>query len=326
MKFTISARLFLIVGIILIAFNTGGAQTIQEAQEAYNEGIRLSKTDVKGAIQAYSNAVELYNKLGESENANKIKATSRIPELWCKIGTDLLKEKKYADAIVALEKAYDVAEELKSTKIKNRCTGYLRQLYYNNGATAYKNNDLTAAMENYNKSIQWDQTYLKAFFGKASIYKKQNDLDNLKQIMTTAKQIAMSKNDTKNAAKADKTVRDYLIQKGVGSFNDNKTKDALTFLEDALYYDENNIETLYWLTSTYNKQGKYDNAITSINKAIGLEKGGDEKSARLYYELGTAYKGKRDTAKACDAFKKAKFGKYIESANYEITEVLKCGK
>lgn len=325
MKFTITAKLFLIISLLFIVFTGAGAQTIQEAQEAYNQGIRLQKTDINGAIQAYTNAVELYKKLGESENPNKIKAESRIPELWCQIGTDFLKEKKYDDAIVSLEKAYDVAEEYKSTKIKNRCTGYLRQLYSNKGATAYKNNDFTAALENYNKSIQWDQSYIKAFFGKASVYKKQNDGDNLKQIMAQAKQIAMSKNDTKNAEKADKTVRDYLIIKGVESYNANKTKDALTFLEDALYYDENHVETLYWLTSVYNKQGKYDNAITAINKAIGLAQGSDEKKARLYYELGTAYKGKRDTAKACAAFKKAKFGKYIESANYEITEVLKCG-
>lgn len=324
MKLTVPARIVFIFGLIIFAITSIHSQTIQEAQEAYNNGLRLQKTDINAAIKSYENCLKLCESVGEEANGLKASVEKKIPQAYYNVGNALLKEKKYDEAIKSFESTYEIAEKYKSTTVKNRCKGYLPQLYYNKGANAYKSNDYAGAIKNYNKAIQWNQAYIKAHLGKGTVYKKQGDLDNLKQSMAMTKQICMSKGDLTNAEKADKLVRDYLIRVGADALNNNKTQDAVTALEDALFYGDNNIETQYWLASAYNKQGKYDKAITEINKAIVLEKGGDEKAARLYYELGTAYKGKRDTAKACQAFKKAKFGKYIESANYEITEVLKC--
>jgi len=324
MKLRVPARIIFVLSFLMFGVATMQAQTLQEAQEAVNNGLRLQKTDVNAAIAAYKNCLELCKSLGDEASNVKALAQKKIPEAYYSLGTALLKEKKYDEAIKSFESTYEIAEQYKSTIVKNRCKGYLPQLYYNKGTTLLKNNDFAGAISNYNNAIQWDQTYIKAHLGKGGVYKKQGDLDNLKQSMAVAKQIAMAKGDLKNADKADKLVSDYLIVTGAGLLNSNKTGEAVAAFEDALFYGENNIESLYWLSSAYNKQGKYDLAITTINKAISLEKGGNEKAARLYYELGTAYKGKRDTGKACEAFKKAKFGKYIESATYEITEVLKC--
>jgi tetratricopeptide (TPR) repeat protein len=268
--------------------------------------------------------LELCKSLGDEAMAVKTLAEKNLPVAYYSIGTALLKEKKYDEAIASFESTYDIAEQYNSTTVKNRCKGYLPQLYYNKGTGYYKSSNYPSAIECFNKAIQWNQNYFKAHLGKGNVYKKQGDLENLKLTMAMAKQVSVAKGDITNANKADKLVSDFLIKLGANYLNNNKTSEAVVSLEEALFYGENNIETLYWLSSAYNKQGKYDKAITSINKAISIEKGGNEKAARLYYELGTSYKGKRDTGKACESFKKAKFGKYIESATYEITEVLKC--
>ena len=81
------------------------------------------------------------------------------------------------------------------------------------------------------------------------------------------------------------------------------------------------------LALVYNGQSKWDNAIESCNKALTFFKGEETtKDAKIYYELGNAYKGKGDTNAACEAYKKAAKGDYAEHANYEIEHTLKCNK
>ena len=46
--------------------------------------------------------------------------------------------------------------------------------------------------------------------------------------------------------------------------------------------------------------------------------------ARFYYEIAKAYEGKKDTPNACSNYKKAAFGTFKSSADYQMKTVLKC--
>ena len=68
-----------------------------------------------------------------------------------------------------------------------------------------------------------------------------------------------------------------------------------------------------------NSSGDYVIAATDGNIVIE-----EDNLAKFYFEMGNAYKGAANNEKACEAYNNAKFGKFVENANYEITQVLKC--
>jgi len=91
-----------------------------------------------------------------------------------------------------------------------------------------------------------------------------------------------------------------------------------------LEYGDGDANFYYYYSIVYNKKKEWDNAVKAANKGLELEKDENEAKAKLYFELGTAFYGKGDSAAACKAYKEAVYGDYVEQANYQIKEVLKC--
>jgi tetratricopeptide (TPR) repeat protein len=118
----------------------------------------------------------------------------------------------------------------------------------------------------------------------------------------------------------------YFLSKGSKAVNANKFDEGALNLEKALLYDETNKDILAYLAKAYNGLSQWDKAIETANKGIAIEEDVPEKEAKFWFEVGLAYKGKNDKANACDAFKKAMVGQYLENAKYEIDVALKCGK
>ena len=84
--------------------------------------------------------------------------------------------------------------------------------------------------------------------------------------------------------------------------------------------DENYFEALLGMVLSYNGKKSWDNAIEYSEKALQVR----ENAFEVFYELGIAYKGKRDNAKACENFKKVTGGPRLENAKHEINVELKC--
>jgi hypothetical protein len=61
----------------------------------------------------------------------------------------------------------------------------------------------------------------------------------------------------------------------------------------------------------------------NAQKGLDMETGAAEAKAKFYYQLGVAQAGKLENAKACESFKNAMYGAFLEASKAQRTN-LKC--
>jgi tetratricopeptide (TPR) repeat protein len=131
--------------------------------------------------------------------------------------------------------------------------------------------------------------------------------------------------DTKNAQSAKTQLTKYYNNAGATAQRAQKWDDAIAAFSKTVDVDPENSDAYYSLSSCYNSKKSWDNAISNGVKALELRSGGDAKALDgVYYQLGTAYAGKNDTAKACESFKKVANEPFLAGAKYQIETALKC--
>jgi tetratricopeptide (TPR) repeat protein len=101
--------------------------------------------------------------------------------------------------------------------------------------------------------------------------------------------------------------------------------EAIELAQSSLKYDQNFAEVYFLIAVVTNIQKRWDDAIQAGNKGLELLNPADDNDkAKYYFELGNAYAGKGDTAMACLSYREVSVGTYLESAKYQIEQVLKC--
>jgi len=115
---------------VILGINLG-AQTRSDVIKAFNEGVQASKTDTKAAIPAFENVIVLAEKVGETCNDLKQKATQVLPGLYVKLASTAISEKKPAPEIIKAAKvASAMADKYGSTTSKENAGKLLVQGYY----------------------------------------------------------------------------------------------------------------------------------------------------------------------------------------------------
>jgi len=300
------------------------SQTKNDAIDTYNLGVQLISTDLEMAIKHFNECLDICTSIGAEGKEIRINVEKQLPGLYYKSAINLYKEKKTAEAIKSFEETLLISEKYEDIKTKDRTKNILSQLYYAKGNNYYKKQDYENAVIDYDKALELNPKYTKAYLNKGLVYKKLEDIENLLATMDKAIEFAREADDSTTLAKAKKTCRDYLMNKGTIALENKSFDEAINFLTTSLNYDDQNPGIYFRLTSAYNKQEKWDDAIKSARKALEFEENNKEKTAKIYYELGNAYLAKDDNNAACQAYKNAAYGAYIEAANYQIQHVLKC--
>ncbi len=300
------------------------AQTKEDAGNAFNAALDLSKTDLAGAIVKMQAVEKMCTAIGTDADTLKMKVGSVLPIWQYNVGNDFLKTKKYDLATTAFEKSHDMAVAYSDDNIKLKSEDILVKLYANKGNNLLKLLKYDDAISYFDKAINFDPDYSKAFYAKGLAFKKKGDNAKMQESLDLAIAAASKTNDsvTLNAAKS--TVASSLYQDGAAAFKKKSYSDATEKLNSSLAYDNTNKEVYYLLAVANNNLRKYDEAIESANKGLPLEAQVSLKLARFYYEIAKAYEGKQDTQNACDNYKKASYGTFAQSANYQMKSVLKC--
>ncbi len=319
-----TVKLFL-VSLFLSITISGYSQTKDDAGEAYNEGIQYVKSDdFNNAITAFEKAIKICNEVGAEADELKAMAAQQLPAMYYKSATALYKEKKIDEAIQRYEKTAIVSVKYVNAEMEKKSNKMIPQLYNLKGSTYYKRKDYENALKNFDLSIQKDPDFAKAYYSKGLVYNKMKDAVKMKESFDLAIEKAEAKGDSKTLARAKKAARKYLTSFAVISIQKEKIDDAITYLDQASEYGEGDANTYYYYAISYNKKKRWDDAIKAGNKALDLEKDEKAAKAKIFYELGTAYYGKGDSAAACIAYKEAVYGEHVDQANYQIKEVLKC--
>jgi tetratricopeptide (TPR) repeat protein len=300
------------------------AQTKEEAGNAFNAALELSKTDMAGAVVKMQEVLKMCSTVGKEADSLKMKVEKVLPVFQYNVGNNLLKEKNFDLALPAFEKSNEFAIAYSDDNIKEKSESQLVKLYTNKGNTLLKAENADEAIVYLDKALKFDPEYSKALFTKGQAYKKKGDNVKMQENMELAIASASKTNDTVTIKAAKNAIGTALYQDGKTAFTKKSYAEAVTKLNSAITYDYKSKELYYLLASSNNSLKKFDEAIEAANTGLAMEEQTNEKMARFYYELAKAYEGKKDTANACTNYKKSAFGTFKSSADYQMKTVLKC--
>jgi tetratricopeptide (TPR) repeat protein len=293
-------RIIVTLAIMLgLALNLS-AQTLDDAGAAFNEGIQFSK-DAKYAEAAasYEKTITICKQIGDDAMELQIKAEQQLPGTYFNVAKSLFDAKNYNDAIPNFEKSAQYADQMGETKTADASRTYLAGIYYALGNADLKNDALDAAIEKYNKSLSFKESYYKSFYGLGLVYKKQDNLTLMKESLDKA--ISMAGDDAKTITNAQDAAASAYQKAGAVALQSGKYSVAVENLVASMDYDSTKASTFYYLAISYNGLSKWDDAIASANKAIELQ---TEDKSDIYFELGKSYEKKGDNATSCENYKK----------------------
>ena len=297
------------------------SQTIDEAGTAFNEGIQKAKAkDYTAAIESYKNCVEICNGLGAEGDDLKANAEKQIPLAYYNLGKAQYKAKKLDDAVAAFESAMSNAEAINDEKSLNNSKKYLARTYNLKGSGFYKAKKYDDAIAMFDKALTYDEAYLRANNGKALAYRKQNNVEAYKAEVDYM--IANGKEGDKVVAKAKSVAAKFFANTQAGkAIQAGDFKKAVDMMETGAGYGAINAQAYFFAAVAYNNLSQFQKAVDAGNNAVAKEK---ESKSNIYFELGKAYEGLGNSAKACSSYKNVTDGPNVEAAKYKMTQELKC--
>ena len=316
---SIAAGLF---GITII----GSAQTLQEVTEARNKGAELmAAKDFDGAIAELEKCVELAKKVGGDAEEHQILAESALPNLYLQKADDLNKTKDYPATIKALEATVSAAEKYKNEDVKGKAEKIIPTIYYAMGAADFQAQKFNEAIKNLDQAVARDPGMSNAYFVRGACYQSLKDEAKMDESYKLAIEKGTANGDASTVQRAKTQLSRYYLNAGITAQRAKKWDDAIAAFSKTVEADNANADAYYSLLVCYIEKKNWDNAISNGEKALELRSGGDAKALDgVYYQLGTAYAGKKENDKACEYFKKVGEGSFQAGAKYQIETVLKC--
>ncbi len=306
------------------------AQTLEEAQKAYNAGVTANgEGNLEEAISQFTTCIEACEYLveeEEDETAEELLYTVQavVPKLYLQLGTGQLQEKKVTEGLANVYKAKEVAGNYGDTETLERAKKIIPQIHYKLGASKYKAGDLDKAIEELDKALAVNNNYGAAYYLKSVVYKKKGDDEAFKETALAGIKATKEAKDAKTEKKITVLAQKHFLKKGNDAKGASKYAEAEQYLNTSLEFMPTDVTTLFLLAQTYSSQKKYNEAIETGNKAVENETGGDEAKAKIYMIIAEAQTNKGDKSGACATYKKAAVGQYAELANYRIEHELKC--
>jgi len=318
-------RNFLTILLAVFAF-TAFSQDINQVAEIFNEGNQaLKNNEFELAIQKYEKSIELGEKLGEEGEMIVINAMTQLPSLYYRLGIADYRDKNIDKAIDELENAIKLGKEYNDPETVTKAEEVIPQLYYARGNDLFKDDKLQEALDSYILASTLDPNYSRAFYGLGLTYNKLGDTKKMKEAFETAQNLAQTQGDDRVFNMVNSNAKKLLQAMGARKLQAEDWNGALMCLDASLTFDPENADTYYYMALASNGLKKWDDAIKAAQDGLEISKDKNlEFKAKLYFELGNGYKGKGQNNLACEAFKNAKHGRFTETAEYEMTTVLKC--
>ena len=315
-------KLFCIV-LALCSFTViSSAQTLQEVVEARNKGTELmAAEDWDGAIAEFEKCVDLAKNVGEDAEEHQILVESVIPDLYLKKSKKLSDAKDYPTALEALGKTIVAAEKYQNADVKEKAEKAISQIYFAMGVADFSAKNYAEAIKNLDMTIMRDPNLLNAYFIKGVCYETLKDEENMVETYQLTIEKANERGDAVTAQKAQTQLSKYFYNSGITARKAQKWDDAIAAFTKTIEFDDRYFDAYFAIADCYNSKKSWDNAIVYCEKALQIKETGLD---GIYYQLGTAYAGKNDKAKACENFKKVGEGNFLAGAKYQIEHALKC--
>jgi tetratricopeptide (TPR) repeat protein len=312
--------LFLIAAVVVTVTGMVKAQTMNEVINLFNDAAeKTNKGDYQTAIIDFEQLLPIAEQVGDSATDLAGKAKEQLPILYWQVAAGHLKQRKFDEAIPALEKTVELATEFNNNATTmERAARMLPQVYTAVGTQKFREKNYADAISTFSKAVKVDNSYSKAYLGIGLAYAEMEDEKNMIENLEKAIELAKAEKDEKTVETAVFKLTKYYTDLGDLELEnvDPVDKDftyAIEFYTQALEYDPASSDANYKLALIFNQKFEYDKAIEHCNKALESETV-DVKIAAIQLELGNAYFNIAQYPQACEAYNKAMVGPIEEMA------------
>lgn len=302
--------------------NRLSGQTLNDAIAEFNLGVELVTSDPESAILYFEKCIEICDNLGEEAAEIREKAVSQVPKVYYNVAMTYFREKNYDKAITEFENTAGAADKYGDSETGNKARMAIPQLYWAKGNDLLRDGDNTGAIANYDKAIELSPRYARAYLHKGLALKELNELMDMKDALLKA--IELSGKDEKTRTTAEGQMRVNFYNASVLAFENKELEKAEEYLNISAEYGNTITDIYLKLGESFNDKGQYSRAIEYLTMGLQLESGDATAKAGFHFHLGNAYKAMNNVAKACESYKNALHGDYLENAKYQIEQVLKC--
>ena len=321
-----------LAAVLLTGFTlTATAQDRGAAVQAFNKALELAKSnEYQQAIDMYNQAIAQAEQLGEEGQDIIERVERQLPSIYYQkaLGTykNFQKDKSLStleETIANFQQASEMSSEYGNEDISSKADQVVTQLFYTKSLLQYQAGNSLATLD---QAIDRNPNYAKAYYQKGIVLKNQesSDFERALSQFDQAIEVGNKVNDNQIARKAAEAAHDELLYRGVKAAEARNFETSISLLNRALDYDAQSADVHYRLAETYNKRAMWSDAITHGRQALDLESGGRTELAKIYFELGTAYKNQGNVDQACEAFKNAAFGSFKSPSEHQMEFELKC--
>jgi tetratricopeptide (TPR) repeat protein len=301
------------------------AQSREDAILAFNEGLeKVQNGNRSDAIESFKEAINISNRVGSEADDIRTRAQNQVPRLQLAIASELARERKFEEAIQAFEEAKEYAQSFGDNQSLRAAEGNIPIIYTIMGNNAYRAGNQEQALDYYNQSLEMNPNNPKPHYSKGLVFRSQENTEEALGSFDRAIQLALQTGDTQTEREAETAARDMLVFQSAKLIEAGQARRAAPLLERSLQYDAEHAATFYRMAEAHNLMGNWDEAISAGNNALQHESGGRVDRAKIYFELGTAYKNKGNVQLACDNYSQAAFGSFRSAAEHQIEHELKC--
>ncbi len=299
------------------------AQTVADAGAKYNEAnSAFQNKQYANAITLYKDALSMADAAGPEADQLKGNIQTQLINAYYKNGIALYKQKKYDASVENLKKGQSLAKNAGDDAMASKIEGIIPKIYSSKGLSLVKQKKLNDALAAFKEAQAVNPNCVISFYGESVAYKDMGDMEKMMASADKAIELgSQSPKMNKYSQKAKTVAAKALLAEATKELQKERADVAIKYFNESFKYKAGDADTYFYMAIAYNKLKKYDDAIIAANKAIEMKQ--DNKSD-VYFQLGLAYEGKGETAKACSAFKKVTSGDNVEAAKYEMTQKLKC--
>ncbi len=328
---------------VIALFAITGFATEAKAQEdgrteavlAYNNARELAEArQFVDAIEMYREALEIAQS-PDCEECEDIAGfvNEQLPRVYFQRGASAFEtfrnERSIEAANQAIEyfqEAAEVADEFNSEQVSTRARGVIPQIYYNRSLVEYNEENHDQALESLQAAIDLNENYTLAYYQRGIVLNNRTNpnLDDVITAFDEAIEVGERVGDSENVGRAQRRAGSELVYRAAQSIEAEQIGQALQYLQRAENYTPNSVDLHYRFAEAYNNRGNYSQAIEHANRALELEGGSVTDRAKIYFELGLAYKGQEQIDQACDAFENAAYGDFQDPAMHELEHELEC--
>lgn len=303
-------KLFAVLAALGLAAAVAGAQSLNEAKEAFNNGVTAMETSKTEALAQFRSAYEMALKCTEEEDAPEFIGTCKtaITGALLSIAKEQINEAAYDEALATLKEAKTTAADFEQEEVISEVNDLIPNVYMRKGSTLLKNKDFAGAAEAFKDVISLKADDAQAFLLLGQAQLQAGIMDAAIEALTKANELGES-----NATKLLSTT--YLKQ-GQALMKAGKNAEAIDSFEKSNSFVENGNAYLL-MANALTKTGKSAKSIEAYKKYLELSPNAKNAADIIFTIAATAQKA-GDKATAKEYYGKLAGTKYAEQAAAQL--------